>query len=419
MSEVTAPSLEKVGVEVRALVSPLKGRKVLMIVENLPVPLDRRVWQEALTLRNAGAQVSVICPKGKGFEAAEEILQGIHIYRHGLPREGRDAIGFLLEYSAALFHEARLACKIFFRHGFDVVHACNPPDLIFLVALPFKLFGKRFIFDHHDINPEMYETKFGKRGMFWHILCFLEWLTFKIADVVISTNESYRAIAITRGGKRSDDVFVVRSGPDLKNFKHGPPDAALRKGRRFLVGYVGIMGVQDGIDLLLESARHLVRDKGRNDIQFMLVGGGPELERLKMLSHKLGLEDHVTFAGFQYGADLNVFLNSIDIGVCPDPRNSYSDRCTMNKIMEYMGAGKPLVQFDLREGRVSAAEASFYARPNDPIDFAEKIENLLSDDVRRAHMGSFGRLRVEQELAWEYEASKLVAAYERSFSVRN
>jgi len=390
---------------------PLAGRKVLIIVENLPVPFDRRVWQEARTLRDAGALVSIICPVGKGFDQRYERIEDIHVYRHSLPLEGKGALGFLLEYGAALFHETRLAWRVHFQHGFDTLHACNPPDLIFLVALPFKLMGKRFIFDHHDINPELYEAKFGRRGFFWRLMVLLEWLTFKAADVVISTNESYRRIAIQRGGKLPEDVFVVRSGPDLSRVKPVPPDPSLRNGRTFLVGYVGVMGKQEGIDLLLESVRHLVADKGRQDIQFALVGGGPELEPLKALCAQMGLGDCVTFTGRAPDELLFRVLSTADVCVNPDRVNPMNDKSTMNKIMEYMAFAKPIVQFDVTEGRFSARDASLYAAPNDALDFADKIEQLLADSPRRAEMGAQGRQRVEGELAWQYEAPKLVGAY--------
>lgn len=395
---------------------PLDQARILIIVENLPVPFDRRVWQEARALRANGAEVCIICPTGKGANQREEVLDGIRIFRHTLPLEAKTSLGFLLEYAAALFHETRLAWKVFFRHGFDVIHLCNPPDLLFIVALPFKLLGKRVIFDHHDLNPEMYEIKFGGRGALWWALRIFEWLTFKSANVVISTNESYRAIAMSRGGKLDEDVFVVRSGPDISRLKLLPPDLSLRMGRKYLVGYVGIMGSQDGVDLLLDAARCLVCVRKRTDIQFILVGGGPELERLKKLAQSLHIEDYVTFAGFQYGESLNRILSSIDMGVCPDPRNDYSKKCTMNKIMEYMALGKPLVQFDLEEGRLSAGDASLYAKPNDPLDFAEKISDLLSDEAARRDMGEFGRRRVESHLAWQYEVPRLVAAYKRVIS---
>jgi len=392
----------------------LATRRALIIVENLPVPFDRRVWQEARALRDAGAEVSIICPKGKGFEKAEETLEGIHVYRHNLPLEAKGAMGFLLEYTAALFHETRLAWKIFFKHGFDTVHACNPPDLIFLVALPFKLLGRRFVFDHHDIGPELYDAKFGKRGVLRWLMCALEWLTFKCADVVISTNDSYRQIALTRGGKRSDDIFVVRSGPDLTRIHTLPADVGLKKGRDFLVAYVGVMGEQEGIDLLLESARQLVYLRGRRDIQFVLVGGGPMLPRLQTASSRMMLDDYVTFTGRVPDDVLFTVLSTADLCVNPDRVNAMNDKSTMNKILEYMAFGKPIVQFDVTEGRFSAGPASLYARPNHPTDFADKIEAVLADDRLRATMGAFGRNRIHQELAWNWQVPNLIAAYERA-----
>jgi len=389
----------------------LQGRKILIVVENLPVPFDRRVWQEARTLHAAGAQVSIICPTGKGYTARYELLDGIHIYRHPLPVDAEGARGYLLEYGAALVWETLLAWKILFRHGFDTLHGCNPPDLIFLIAWQFKLLGKRYIFDHHDINPELYEAKFNKRGFFWRLMCAFEWLTFKTADTVISTNESYKKIALERGGKKPEDVFVVRSGPDLSRVKAVAPNPALKNGREFLVGYVGVMGDQEGIDLLLDAARHLVFDRGRTDIQFTLVGGGPSLAALQALSEKMGLRDYVTFTGRAPDQTLFEVLSTADVCVNPDRVNPMNDKSTMNKILEYMAVGKPIVQFDVTEGRFSARDASLYAKANDPVDFADKIAELLADPALRARMGAFGRHRVETQMAWSYEIPKLIAAY--------
>ena len=393
-------------------VGRLTGRKVLIIVENLPVPFDRRVWQEARTLRDAGAQVSIICPTGKGFECRYEQLEGINVYRHPLPPEHSSALGYIREYAAALFWQSYLAWKIFFRHGFDTIHGCNPPDLIFLVAWQFQLFGKRYLFDHHDLNPEFYEGKFNRRDVFWRLLHFTEWLTFKTARTVISTNESYKAIAIGRGGKRPKDVFVVRSGPDLSRVKPVPPDPSLKRGRDFLVGYVGVIGEPEGIDLLLESARYLIHDQGRRDIQFMIVGGGPCLVDMQALASQMALDDYVVFTGRVPDELLFKVLSTADLCVNPDRVSVINDKSTMNKILEYMALGKPIVQFDMTEGRYSAREASLYAKPNDPIDFANKINKLLACKATRTYMGEFGQKRIETELAWSYEAPKLIAAYE-------
>jgi len=390
----------------------LAGRKVVIIVENLPVPFDRRVWLEARTLKNAGAEVSVISPKGKGYEAAEEELDGIRIYRHDLPPEGHGAFGYLREYSAALFHEARLAWRLFLTEGIDVIHACNPPDLIFLIALPLKLFGCKLIFDHHDINPELYEAKFARRGVFWRLMLLFERLTFMSADVTIATNNSYRDIAIGRNKKSPDKVFVVRSGPDIGKLRPGAPNPALRRGRRYLLGYVGVIGDQEGVDLLLKSMRYLVFELGRTDIQLTLAGSGPSLRYLQELAVELKLEDCVAFLGRVSNSDLFELLSTADVCVNPDRVTAMNDLSTMNKIMEYMAFAKPIVQFDVREGRYSAQGASVYAKANDTVDFAEKIVELLADENRRNRMGQVGRERVETALSWQTQIPNLIAAYE-------
>ena len=398
--------------------SRLAGARVLIVVENLPVPFDRRVWQEARTLKAAGAKVSIICPVGKGYEKRRETLEGIDIYRHSLPADADSALGYLKEYGAALFWETVLAWRVFLKGGLDVIHGCNPPDLIFLVALPFRLFGVRYLFDHHDINPELYEVKFGRRGFFWKLMVLFERLTFKTAKVSIATNESYRRIAIERGGKTPEDVFVVRSGPDLTRVKPVPPVDSWRNGRRFLIGYVGVMGRQEGIDLFLEAMRHIVHDRGRTDIQAALVGGGSSLEEMKALSATLGLADYVTFTGRAPDQTLFEVLSTADVCVNPDLVNPMNDKSTMNKIMEYMAMGKPIVQFDVTEGRVSAGEASLYARANDPVDMADKILALIDDPDRRARMGALGRERVERELSWATQIEPLLSAYERVLGSR-
>jgi glycosyltransferase involved in cell wall biosynthesis len=394
------------------MVSAGKGRKVLIIVENLPVPFDRRVWQEAKSLWDAGYEVSVICPIGKGFEARREVIDGIHIYRHILPTEVRGVFGYALEYSAALFWEFVLALRVLVTRGFDVIHACNPPDTIFLIGLFFKLLGKKFVFDHHDINPELYLAKFGKKDLFHRILLALERWTFRTADVSIATNESYKRIAIERGRMDPKLVFVVRSGPNLERLRILPPNEALKKGRKYLVGYVGVMGKQEGIDYLLQAAYDIVYNMGRTDIHFCLIGDGPEAERMKDYAMKLGVADYVTFTGRLPDQQMLEILNTADVCVNPDAANEMNDKSTMNKIMEYMALGKPIVQFDLSEGRFSAQQASLYAKKNDPADLALKIVKLLDDPKLREKMGLYGRKRIENELEWKYEAPKLLAAYD-------
>jgi glycosyltransferase involved in cell wall biosynthesis len=389
----------------------MSGKRVLILVENLPSPFDRRVWQEATTLRDAGYVVSIICPTGKGYEKKFEAIDGIHIWRYDLPVEGNGAVGYAVEYATALFWSLVLSMRVALTRGVDIVHACNPPDLLFLIGGLFKLFGRKFVFDHHDINPELYEAKFGRRDFFYRLLLALERWTFRTADISIATNESYKRIATGRGGMRPERVFVVRSGPSLERLKVLPPDPELKRGRRYLVGYVGVMGRQEGIDYLLQAARHIVHGLGRRDIHFGLVGGGTSLEEMKALAQRLNVADYVTFTGRVPDGELLAMLNTADVCVNPDIANDMNDRSTMNKIMEYMALGKPIVQFDLTEGRYSAQAASVYATRNDAIDFGNKIVELLGDPARRARMGAFGRARVEDQLEWRHEAPKLLAAY--------
>jgi glycosyltransferase involved in cell wall biosynthesis len=395
--------------------SPGKWR-VLIIVENLPCPFDRRVWQEALALRAQGHEVSIICPKGRGYDKSYELLGGVHIHRHRLPLEADSAVGYGLEYALALCMEFALALRIALTRGFDVIHACNPPDTIFLIGRFFKLFGKRFIFDHHDINPELYEAKFGRRDVWYRLLCRLERWTFATADVSIATNESYRRIAVERGHMAPSKVFVVRSGADLSRVRLLPPRAELRRGKAHLVGYVGVIGKQEGLDLLLGAVAYMRAMLHRDDTHFTVVGDGTELAAICQLARELAVDDCVEFTGRLPDAALWEIMSTADVCVNPDRANDMNDKSTMNKILEYMALGKAIVQFDLTEGRFSAGEASLYARPNDVVDFAVKLCELLDDPARRARMGAIGRSRVEAGLAWHHQIPRLLAAYEAAMS---
>ncbi|MEH2328100.1 glycosyltransferase family 4 protein [Nostoc sp.] len=394
-------------------------KKVLIIVENLPVPFDRRVWMEATTLQKAGYEVSVISPTGNGFEKDYEIIEQIHIYRHPLPPEQSSVIGYLREYSWAINWQFRLAQRVWRERGFDVIHICNPPDLLFLVAAWFKLFhGISIIFDHHDLSPEMYEAKYRRRDIFYHGLRWAERLTYATADMVISTNESHREVALKRGHKKPEKVFVVRSAPDLSRFRRMPPNHNYRKGRNYLIGYMGVMGEPEGIDYLLRMVYYIVHKKNRSDIHFMLIGSGPMAEKLKKLSKELEVNEFVEFTGFKQGEELLERLSSCDVCVEPSPTSAYNENCTMNKILEYMAMGKAIVQFDLREGRRSAQEASLYAKPNDEVEFAEKILELLDFPERREKLGAEGRRRMEEILEWQYQAPKLLDAYDKVWQSR-
>lgn len=392
------------------------SRRVLIVVENLPVPLDRRVWLEATTLVQAGYQVSVICPMGRGWDAPYEEIEGVHIYRHPEPTEAHSgAIAYAREYGHAIRHWFRLARLVRRERGFDVIHGCNPPDLIFLLALRYRLAGVGYLFDHHDVCPELYEAKFGRRGLLWRLMLLFERMTFAVADVSISTNASFRKIAMTRGGMAPEDVFTVRSAPRLDHFLPGPGDASIRQGAKTVLGYVGVIGQQEGMDLLIEAFDILGSELGYDDVRLVVVGFGPHLGAVKADVAARGLADRVTFAGARYGDELLAILNEIDIGVAPDPKNAMNDISTMNKVMEYMTLKKPLVQFDLIEGRASAGDAALYAEANDPRDFARQLVRLIEDPELSERLGQLGRKRVMETLSWSASTPHLLAAYDRIF----
>ena len=392
----------------------LSGKKVCIVVENLPVPFDRRVWQEATSLHEAGAEVTVICPQTKKYPLAYEELEGIKIYRHPLP-EAKGTLDYFKEYFCALYHEFRLLWKVFRTQGVqDVIHACNPPDLIFIAAFIFFTFTRcKFLFDHHDINPELWIAKFGTKGLGYRAMILVERLTYFFAKHAIVTNESYKEIAMRRGHKREEDITVVRSGPNLSKLKVGAAKPEVKKGFKYLVGYIGVMGKQEGIDLLLSSIDYIVNEKKRKDIRFCIMGGGPSLEELRALNETMNLTDYVEFPGRVSDEYLADVLNTVDVCVNPDLPSEMNDKSTMNKIMEYMAFGKPIVQYTLKEGKFSAQEASLYAKNTDTNDFAEKILWLLDNPETAAEMGAFGRKRVQNELSWEFERPKLISAYKK------
>ena len=391
-------------------------RKVLIVVENLPVPLDRRVWLEATTLVAHGYQVSVICPTGHGWDKQYEELEGVHIYRYPEPPEAHSGlIAYAREWGGALWYMFRLVEKVWNERGFDVIQGCNPPDMVFLLTWRYRRRGIRYLFDHHDVCPELFEAKFNRKGTLYQAMLLLERQTFRAADVSIATNESFREIAVRRGGMDKGDVFVVRSAPKVESFQPGPADPEIRSKASTLVGYVGVIGQQEGMDLLVAAARHLIRDLGYKDVHFMIVGFGPHLTEVQQDVADCGLEAHFTFTGALYSDDLLRVLNSTDIGVCPDPKNKMNNISTMNKVMEYMTLEKPLVQFDLKEGRVSAGEASRYAKANDPEDFAAQIAWLIEHPDEGQEMGRKGRQRVLNELSWNHSVPHLLAAYDRVF----
>jgi glycosyltransferase involved in cell wall biosynthesis len=385
---------------------------VCIVVENLPVPLDRRVWKEACALRDAGYRVLVICPKGKRkFTTGYEVLDGIEIYRHRT-WEASTVRGYLLEYSVALVAEFALTLKVFIRTRFRILQGCNPPDTIFLIGLLLKPFGVRFIFDHHDLGPELFEAKFGKRSrLFYRLARLAELCSFRVANTCIATNESFKDIAVARGGKDPERVFVVRNCPDLA-FRRAELRTSNKFGKSLVVVYVGFMGTQDGLDLLLEAIEHIVKRENRQDTHFVLVGGGTVIPELRAMIARKDLEAYLTITDRVSHDEVANYLSSADVGVAPDPKNTLNDNSSMIKIFEYMAFGLPVVLFDLKEGRRTAGPAALYAIPNDPVDFANQVSKLLNCKTLRAQLGEHGRKRIEEKLNWEVEKVSLIRAYD-------
>ena len=393
-------------------------RRILIIVQNLPVPFDRRVWLECQALTGAGYRVAVVCPKGKG-DPAYQVINGVEIYKYRPYAPGGSKLGFVVEYAYSFLATAWHTLKARVKGGvidgrFAVIQACNPPDIFWPIALAFRLERTKFVFDHHDLCPELFLSRFENppavpyKGLLW-----LERRTFRTAKHVISTNESYRQVAIERGGKSPDDVTVVRTGPDPERLKRGPADEELKRGRKYLATYIGVMGPQDGVDIAVRAADIIVREFGRDDIAFTLIGSGDSYDELVALRDELNLQGHVEFTGRAPDELVTKIMSTADAGLSPDPKNPLNDVSTMNKTMEYMAFELPVVAFDLRETRVSAQDAAVYATPNDVHEYAKALVALLDDDAARAQLGKLGRARVEDELAWSHQERAYLAVYQR------
>lgn len=412
------PFQNKTGTPPQAAAQDVKG-KVLIIIQNLPVPFDNRIWKQARTLRDNGYQVTFISPTGQhgDFQERFDMLENIHIYRYPAPPDAQGVFGYVFEFAYCWLMTAILSLWILMRRGFDVIHACNPPDTYFLLAAFYKLIGKRFIFDHRDVAPEIYAAKGGDLdGFLGRGLLLLEHLTFKTADAVIATNESYKAVALERGQVPEDDIFIVRSGPSFQRLQVLEPEPDLKRGREFMVCYLGEMCKQDGVDLFLYAAKHLIEEEGRRDVTFALVGGGPELDKLKALKTELGLDDYVHFTGRVSDRDLCRYLSTADVCIDPDPYSEWANMSTMNKIMEYMFFGKPVVAFNLKENRFSAQDAAVYAEPNDPVQLAQLTHELLNDPERRQQMSEYGQNRIHTRLQYKFTEPFLLAAYDKALT---
>jgi glycosyltransferase involved in cell wall biosynthesis len=391
--------------------------RILIIVQNLPVPFDRRVWLECQALTSAGYRVAVVCPKGKG-DPAYEVVDSVELYKYQPYAPGGSKVSFIAEYAYSFLATAWGTLKARRSGRFAVLQACNPPDIFWPLAQAFRaLEGTRFVFDHHDLCPELFQSRFPRGPKLpYQGLLALERRTHRAANHVIATNDSYREIAMTRGGKRADEVTVVRTGPDLHRLQPGEADPELRRGHRFLVAYIGVMGPQDGVDIVVRAADIVVNKLGRDDIAFTLIGSGDCFDDLVALRDELGLAGHVEFTGRAPDELVARIMSTADAGLSPDPKNPLNDVSTMNKTMEYMAFGLPVIAFDLRETRVSADNAAVYVQPNDEHEYAEAIVTLMDDEPRRTLMGKLGRERIEQELAWSYQESAYLGVYERVLS---
>jgi glycosyltransferase involved in cell wall biosynthesis len=390
-----------------------RGR-VLIVVQNLPVPLDRRVWMECNSLVAAGFGVSVICPQGGPHDARHERLDGVDIHRYRPAPTARGALGYLYEFAYCWVATLWLALRIRRSERFDVIQACNPPDTYFALALLFRPFGVKFVYDQHDLCPEVYLSRFDRHtGLQLRLLRLLERATYRVADHVITVNGSYREVALGRSRLGSDDVTIVRSGPEPGRMVRGAAEPALRQGRTHLGCYLGVMGPQDGVDLLVRAIDVLVHKLGRDDCHFALLGFGDCFDDLQALTAELALQDWITFTGRADDTMIERYLSTAALGLDPDPKNPLNDISTMNKVLEYMAFELPVVTFDLTETRRSAAGAARYVTPNDHVEFARAIEELLDDPDRRHRMGAEGRRRIEDELGWHHQADRYVGVYER------
>ena len=391
--------------------------RALLLVENNTYPGDFRVRREALALHEAGCEVSVVAPRGAEQPWHEEI-DGVHVYRFPATRGGRGVFGYALEFACATLAILLLSFWVAARRGVDVVHAANPPDTLWIIGLFFKVFGRRFVYDHHDLAPEIYLSRFAqpRKSVVYKCLLLLERCSFAVADVVVCANESYRSVATTRGRKDSNRVFVVRNGPPL-SYRPLVPDNALVSRAKFLIGYVGTIGPQDGLDVWLRAIRIMVSNLGRTDFLAVVIGDGDAYAEVRALARRLQIEPYVHFTGRLPESEARKYLSAVNVCVQPDPSSPLNDRSTMNKLMEYMALGKPTVAFDLHETRQSAQGAALYVQPNDESAFAECVSVLLDSPEECERMGQIGMQRVTAGLAWEHSVPQLLRAYREGLGV--
>jgi glycosyltransferase involved in cell wall biosynthesis len=398
-----------------------KQKKILIIVENSTAPSDPRIWHEAQELRRCGYEVSIICPQDEKHDQEAYIcIDTIHIYRYKPSGTVHKATDYFKEFTVALFKIFGLSIKVWYRHSFDAIHVANPPDIFFAMGLFYRLFGKKYVFDQHDITPEVFQVKFqGRTNFIYTVLRLMEYCSYRTANMVITTNESQKRIAIERGHCHPEKVFVVRNGPDLEHYALATPEPELKLGHKYLLAYVGVMSKQDGVENTLYAMHELVHQRGRKDTLLVLMGDGDQFQHLQELTHELELDEHVHFAGWVTKTDILRYLSVTNVGLSPDPSNMLNDHSTMLKTMEYMAMGKPVVAFDLPETRYSAQDAALYATPNRIAEFADQIEILLDNEDLRLQMGAAGRKRIEKDLCWDRTKEVLKLAYESLFQLDN
>ena len=391
--------------------------KILMLIENCPAASDNRVWAEAIALRDYGFQVSIIGPKGtKEYRESYICIEGIHVYQYRVPTSANKYITYIAEYGLAMLLTFLLSFRVLFRHGFDVIHAANPPDTFFMIGLFYRLLGKKFVFDQHDLSPEVFQVKFNGRMSSLHkLLLFLEWCSYRAAHLIITPNLAVKRFAIERGRFDDSRVFVVRNVPALERIKLVTPEPELKKGRRFLLAYVGAMEVQDGVENILYALHDLIYKRDRQDVSLVMMGDGGHAPTLRALAQELALDEFVNFTGWLEAKDIVRYLTVADVGLTPEPANGLNEYCTMVKTMEYMALEKPVVAFDLAETRLSAQDAALYAIPNLVEDFASKIAILLDDEQLRVKMGTIGRKRIEEDLNWDHDKRNFLLAYKMLF----
>jgi glycosyltransferase involved in cell wall biosynthesis len=385
-------------------------RSVLLVVENLPVPYDRRVWQQALALKAAGFEVSVISPATRLYPQRREVLEGIHIFRYPMLIEGKGRLGLIAEYLWSFGCIFLWTVYVSLRRGFRAIMIANPPDIFFPIMWMWRLFGKKTVFDHHDLTPELFATKFRvERSLVLSFFYFAERRMLRAVHKVVATNDSYKEIAVRRGARAGSDIVVVRNAPDPARFSMRPAEAAWRGTAPQMVAFLGEIGEQDGLDVLIRAIAAIKAELGANAVHYVVMGAGPYYERIVAYAASLGVAGDITFTGRADNDTICRVLSTADVAVDPCPFSPHANVSTATKIMEYMFFSLPIVAFDLLETRRSGADSLCYARLGDEAHFSRLIIELLRDGERRRSLGGAARLRLDSALCWRESTRNLVS----------